>query len=166
MKYIVIVLMYLAAVYTYLMLGFVDNGWQYVQPFLVVSLLVYFNVENDWLYYVFAAVCGLTVDSLSGVFGLHAVVYIFLIFIIKNLQLTILTSKNILAIILLSVLSFAIFWSFFWLANFVAWWNIYNFHQLSWSHLFRGFGINIFLIFLLHLLYYNFFLRKHVQQSF
>ena len=99
MRYIVIILMYLLATYSFLTLGFINNGWQYVQPFLIASLLVYFNVENDWLYYSFAVICGLTADALSGVFGLHAIIYLTIIFILKNLQLTLLTSKNILTIV-------------------------------------------------------------------
>ncbi|RJQ34628.1 rod shape-determining protein MreD [Candidatus Parcubacteria bacterium] len=166
MKYIVIILMYLIGIYSFLMLSFLNNGWQYVQPFLVIVLLVYFNINNDWLYYTFALICGLTIDAFSGVFGLHAIIYLAIIFILKNLQLSILTSKNILTILLLTILSFIIFWLLFWATNFIASWDLYSFSQQSWKYIFRALGVDTLLIILLHLLYFNFFLRKHVTQSF
>ncbi len=163
MRYIVIILMYLLATYSFLTLGFINNGWQYVQPFLIASLLVYFNVENDWLYYSFAVICGLTADALSGVFGLHAIIYLTIIFILKNLQLTLLTSKNILTIVLLTLLSGIIFWLMFWGVNFISGWDLYKFNDLPWRQLLRGMGVNSFIVILVHLLYFNFYLRRHGQ---
>ncbi|PLX25569.1 hypothetical protein C0580_02155 [Candidatus Parcubacteria bacterium] len=165
MRYIVMILMYLIATYSFLTLGFVNNGWQFVQPFLIITLLVYFNIENNWVYYIFAAICGLTVDVFSGVFGLHAIIFLTIIFILKNLQLSLLTSKNILTILLLTFLSWIMFWLMFWLINLIPSWELYTFSLIPWMYLLRGAAVNIFVVIFIHTLFYNFYLKRHGRES-
>jgi len=166
MRYLFLILTFLSAVYFFTVLNFYDNGWQYVQPFLIVSLLVYYNIDNQWLYYSFAFLAGLFVDSFTGVFGLHAIIFLIIIFIIRSLQLTILTSKNILAIIILTILAFLLFWLLFYLANFLFSWEMYTFQQSNLMPMFKMFLINIATVIFFHLLYFNLYAKKHERQSF
>jgi len=159
-------LIFLVAVYFFTVLNFYDNGWQYVQPFLIVTLLAYYNTEERWVYYGFAFLAGLFVDSFTGVFGLHTIIFLIIIFILRSLQLTILTSKNILTIILLTILAFVIFWLLFYLANFMFSWELYTFQKQMFMPMLKMFLVNIGVVIFLHLLYFNLHTKKHERQSF
>lgn len=150
-----------------MLLNFYDNGWQFLQPFLVSTLLVYFNQNNPWIYYSYALLAGLFVDAFTGVFGLHTIIFILIIFILSILQLTVFTSKNILTVILLSLFSFVLFWMFFMLANFVFPWNLYIIDFDLMLKIAKMMAINLFLLTLFHLLYYNLWAKHHdKKQSF
>ena len=164
-KNLFLILIYLIAAYFFTVLNLYNYGWQFVQPFLIAALLIYFNVENNWLYYGFALLAGLFIDSLSGVFGLHALIFLFIIFILKTLQLTILTSKNILTIILLTILAFVLFWLIFWGAHVLFGWGIYLFDKVILFNILKTLPINISAVIILHVLFYNFWIRKHGQRQ-
>ena len=166
MRYVALILIFLIAVYFFTVLNFYDNGWQYVQPFLIVTLLVYYNIDNHWLYYTFAFIAGLFLDSFTGVFGLHTIIFLTIILLLRSLQLTLLTSKNILTIILLTILAFVVFWLFFYSANFIFNWEIYTFQQAMLLPMFKMFLVNIATVIFFHLLYFNFHTKKHERQSF
>lgn len=167
MKYVYLILIYLIAVFLFFLLNFYDNGWQFLQPFLVAVLLVYFNSSKSWLHYLFAMLAGFFVDSFTGIFGLHTIIFVLIIFLLQGLQVTILTSKNILAIILLTIFSFLLFWVLFWAADFIFNWDVYVFDKTQIRPILKMTGINIFLVIFLHLIYYNFWLRHHdKKQSF
>ncbi|MBU1203096.1 hypothetical protein KKH39_03610 [Patescibacteria group bacterium] len=167
MKYLVIIFIYLLSAFSFIVLNLYDNGWQFLQPFLVTSLLVYYNQKNPWIYYAYAGLAGLFVDSFTGVFGLHAIFFMLIIFILASLQLTILTSKNILTIILLSLSAFVMFWLFFLTANFIFPWNLYIINFDMMLQVIKMMGINLFILILVHLLYYNFWAKHHdKKQSF
>ncbi len=167
MKYLFLTFVYLLGSTVFIMLNFYDNGWQFLQPFLILVLLVYFNTENPWIYYTFASLAGLLLDSLSGVFGLHALIFIFIIFVLRSLQLTIITARNILTIISLTVFAFFLFWLIFWLSNIFFGWQLYHFNFVLWQTIVQKGLINIFIVIILHLLFYNFWIRGHAnQQSF
>ena len=68
MRYLYFILIFLISSFLFLFLNFYDNGWQLLQPFLVALLLIYFNSEQEWLYYTFALLAGFFVDSFTGAF--------------------------------------------------------------------------------------------------
>ncbi|MCD4760839.1 hypothetical protein K8R42_03000 [bacterium] len=165
MKYLFLILIFLLATYFFTLTNFYDNGWQYLQPFLVATLLVYYNSNNKWIYYTFAALAGLFVDSFSGVFGLHAIIFLFIIFFLKSLQLTILTSKNILTIILLTILALLIFWLAFWAANLIFSWGLYTFRWSLIINIAKMLVVDIFLVIFFHLLYFNLWAKKYDEKQ-
>ncbi|MDP2812716.1 MAG: hypothetical protein Q8O32_03415 [bacterium] len=166
MKYLSIIFIFLISAFLSAILNFYGNGWQYLQPFLIAVLLIYFNVDKIWLYYSFAFISGLFIDSFSGVFGLQTFIFLFIIWLLKNLQLTIFTSKNIVTIIVLSLFAFLFFWASFYLANFLADWELYVFNiKIIWQIL-KMMGLNMLIFISAHLLYYNLWLKKHERQSF
>jgi cell shape-determining protein MreD len=167
MRYLYFILIFFIASFLFQLLNFYDNGWQFLQPFLIATLLVYFNSSKEWLHYMFAMLAGFFVDSFTGIFGLHAVIFVLIIFILKTFQVTILTSKNILAIIILTLFSFLLFWLLFWFSDFVFNWDIYTFQNTMIRPILKMMSINIFLVIFLHLIYYNFWLKGHdKKQSF
>lgn len=166
MKYLNVILIFLFSAFLYTMLNFYDNGWQYLQPFLIAILLIYFNIENPWLYYTFAFVSGLFIDSFSGVFGLHSFIFLFIIWLLKTLQLTIFTSRNMLTIILLTFFAFVFFWLVFFSVNFFASWELYILNKEIIFSILKMMLVNILLVTIIHLVYYNFWLKKHERQSF
>jgi cell shape-determining protein MreD len=123
-------LLLIVALYFHTLGIFYNNIWQYTQPFLLVLLLFYFNCQDVRIAYLLAFVAGLYLDSLSAIFGLYTFLFIFIIFILRSLQLTWLTSKNIFTILSLAFLAYFIFWLAFWFLNFIFAWQIYFF---SWS---------------------------------
>ncbi len=163
MKYLSLILIFLVSVYVWLMLNFYTNDWHYIQPFLIAVLLVYYNIEDQRLYYTFATVAGLFISSFSGAFGLHAIIFIVLIFILKTLQTTLLTSKNILTILLLTTLSFLLFWFFYYFFNLIFDWNLYSF-STQWILIGKAIIINILVTIFLHVVYYNLVVKKHERQ--
>ncbi len=165
MRYLIVLLFWLLAVYTFSLLNFHQSGWQYVQPFLILILLTYFNTEDYWLYYSLAAVSGLYLDALSGIFGVYSIIFLLIIFILKILQSTWLTSKNFLAIIILTLLSFVLFWFFFWLFNLMFDWQIYIFNKQAWWLIFKNFILFFSITLITHLLIYNFWVKAHARQS-
>lgn len=166
MKYLVVLILFLVAVYFHLLFNFYGNGWQYVQPFLISLLLVYFNTSDNWLAYVFALVAGILLDSISAVFGFNTIVFLCIIFILKNLQLTTFTSKNILTILLLTLFSFLLYWFFVLLANNLFHLTAYDINIDLASSILKGLSINIFVLIFLHVCHYNFWVKKHEKQSF
>ena len=166
MKYLTAILLFLLAIYFYTIGIFHANGWQFWQPFLVIVLLFYFNNQDVWLNYILAMVAGFYLDSLTGVFGLYAILYVFIIFILRWLQLTRLSSRNILTILLLAFLANFIFWSGFWLLNLIFSWSRYIFSwELLWQ-IGKGVLVNIFIVIFFHVLYYNFWVKHHARQPF
>lgn len=160
MKYAVIALLYLISVYSFFVLNFYHNGWQYVQPFLITVLLVYFNTKNEWLYYAYAFLSGLFIDSFTGIFGLYTASFLLIIFILRTLQISILTSKNILSIAILSILAFVFHNLFFWAINFVIASDFYNLERQPIYDISKAGLLNFFIIIICHLLYFNIWLRK------
>lgn len=165
MRYLYLILIFLISSFLFLFLNFYNNGWQLLQPFLVATLLVYFNIQKEWLYYIFAMLAGFFVDSFTGVFGLHAIIFVGIIFILSSLQATILTSKNILAIILLTLFSYIIFWFLFWLIDLVFNLDLYTFDKNLIIPIIKMSGLDILFFIFLHLIYYNFWLKKHDQKQ-
>lgn len=160
MKYLVAILLFILSIFFTGVLSFNNSGWQMLQPFLISTLLVYFNTKNQWLYYGYALLAGLYVDSLTGVFGLHAAIFISIIFLLFILQATILTSKNILAIIILSAFSLVFYWLVFWLFSLIFDLGLYIFHKPLFIFMMRTFFVNILIVIFLHLLYYNLWQKK------
>ena len=165
MRYLYFILIFLISSFLFLFLNFYDNGWQLLQPFLVALLLIYFNSEKEWVYYTFALLAGFFIDSFTGIFGLHAVIFVIIVFVLKSLQVTILSSKNILSIILLTLFSFVVFWLLFWASDLIFNWNLYTFDNNLLKPILKMTGINIFLVIFLHLIYYNFWLKGHDQKQ-
>jgi cell shape-determining protein MreD len=166
MRYIVALLLFLISVYFHLLLNFYGNGWQYVQPFLISLLLIYFNTAENWLAYVFALVAGILLDSISAVFGFNTIVFLSIIFILKTLQLTTFTSKNIFTILLLTFFSFLLYWLFVLLANSLFYLSVYNINVGLIGSILKGMSINIFVLIFLHVCHYNFWVKKNEKQSF
>ncbi|MFA5126463.1 MAG: hypothetical protein WC465_00480 [Patescibacteria group bacterium] len=166
MKYLVSAFLFLSSIYCFTILTWSNNGWQFLQPFLIVVLLFYFNTEDDWLPYILALISGLYLDSVGGIFGLYSVIFISLIFILRTLQLTVFTARNMLTVILLVVFSIIIFWLMFWLLNFLFAGYAYVFTWSLLGHIAKGAIANLLIIILGHILYYNFWLKLHERQSF
>jgi len=166
MKYLSIIFIFLISAFLSAILNFYGNGWQYLQPFLIAVLLIYFNVDNIWIYYIFAFVSGLFIDSFSSVFGLQTFIFLFIIWILKNLQLTIFTSKNILTIILLSLFAFLFFYFGVWLISWLSTWELYVFDIPKLWPILKMTGLSMLTFISAHLLYYNLWLKKHERQSF
>lgn len=165
MRYFYLLLLYLISASVFFLLNFYDNGWQFLQPFLVVVLLIYFNLHHSWLQYLFAILAGFFMDSFTGIFGLHAVIFVVIIFLLQTLQMTILTSRNILSIIILTIFSFLIFWFLFWMADFIFNWEIYDFDKTQIKPILKMMSINIFLVLFFHLIYYNFWFKHHDEKQ-
>ena len=165
MRYLYLILIFFIASFLFLLLNFYDNGWQFLQPFLIAVLLVYFNINKEWIHYTFATIAGFFVDSFTGIFGLHTVIFILIIFLLKNFQVTILSSKSILAIVLLTIFSFILFWLLFWLSDLIFNWDIYTLDNTLIIPILKMMAINIFLVTFLHLIYYNFWVKKHGQKQ-
>lgn len=161
MKYLFLILLYLIAGYSFTLLNFYDNGWQYLQPFLVAVLLVYFNNDNSWIYFAFATAAGLFVDAFTGIFGLHAIIFLLIVLTLKIMQLTILTSKNILSILLLTIWSFIMFWALFWLLNVIFDWHLYSLSLATMLAIGKIVTINVLLVIVLHLILFNFWIKQH-----
>ncbi len=166
MRYIVALILFLISVYFHLLFNFYGNFWQYVQPFLICLLLVYFNTSENWLAYVFALVAGILLDSISAVFGFNTIVLLSIVFILKNLQLTTFTSKNIFTILLLTFFSFILYWLFVLLINNLFHLTAYDINLASTGSILKGLSINIFTLIFLHVSHYNFWVKKHEKQSF
>lgn len=166
MRYIVTLILFLISVYFHLLFNFYGNGWQYVQPFLISLLLVYFNTSENWLAYVFALVAGILLDSISAVFGFNTIVLLSIVFVLKNLQLTTFTSKNIFTILLLTFFSFLLYWLFVLLANSLFHLTAYDMNLGLVGSILKGLGINIFVLIFFHVSHYNFWVKKHEKQSF
>ncbi len=165
MKYPYLMLIFLVSAYFFTVLNFYDNNLQWLGPFLMSTLLVYFNNDNPWVYYGFATLAGLFMDSFTGIFGLYTIIFLVIIFLLRTLQLTVFTSKNILTIILLTSLAWFIFWLAFWLVNSIAGWQFYDF---TWSMLvpiFKMTVLSIVLIIFFHLLHFNIWVKRHGQRQ-
>lgn len=160
MKYAILTLLYLMSAYSFFVLNFYNDGWQYTQVFLVTILLVYFNTKNEWLYYLYAFLAGLLVDSFTGIFAVYTLSFISIIFILRTLQLSILTSKNILSIAILIILAFILNGLFFWLINFLLMSDFYIINQQPIYKIFKAGLLNFFVVIFLHLLYFNIWLKK------
>lgn len=165
MRYLYLLLIYFISAILFFIFNFYDDGWQFLQPFLVAILLIYFNFNNSWVHYIFALLAGFFVDSFTGVFGLHAIIFITIIFLLKNLQLTFFTSKNFLSVVLLAAFSFILYWLFFWLNDFIFNLDIYTFDGHQFLDILKTTAVNFVTILILHLIYYNFFLRHHEQKQ-
>jgi cell shape-determining protein MreD len=165
MRYLLSIFFWLVAIYIFSLLNLYQSGWQYVQPFLIVILLTYFNSEDHWLYYSLSILSGLYIDSLNGIFGVYSIIFLLILFILKILQNTWLTSKNFLSIVILTILAFVLFWFFFWLINSIFDWQIYIFNQQAWWLIFKNFILFFCTTLIIHLLIYNFWVRRHERQS-
>lgn len=166
MRYVAALILFLVSLYFHLVLNFYGNGWQYVQPFLISLLLVYFNIKEEWVAYAFALVAGVLLDSISALFGFHMVVFVSIIFILKNLQLTTFTSKNILTVLALTSFSFILYWLFVFLAHSIFNVTIYHIDSRYLVAILKGAIINIFVVIFWHVWHYNFWIKKHEKQSF
>lgn len=160
MKYGTLTLLFIVSFIVFSLLNFYHNGWQYVQPFLITTLLVYFNVKNPWIYYSYGFLAGMTLDAFTGILGLHAFIFIIIIFILSILQYTILTAKNILSVIILTVLALLLHWLLFWGLDAMLAIDYYIFDQQQFSNLIKSLGVSLLVIIFLHLLYFNIWLKK------
>lgn len=166
MRFITAVILFLLAIYFYLLVNFYGGGWQYVQPFLIALLLLYFNIQEQWLVYLFAFLSGLLIDSISALFGFHTIAYLAIIFILRNLQLTTFTSRNILTVLLLTFWSFVFYWLLVWLGHVI--FGIESYYIASaqiWSILKIVF-FNTTVVIFWHVWHYNFWVKRHEKQSF
>jgi cell shape-determining protein MreD len=166
MRYLLLIFSWLLAVYVFTVLNYLDHGWQLLQPFLVVLLLIYFNSKNIIWSYSFALLAGIFLDSLNGIFGLQTIIFLFIVFVMRSLQLTILGTKNVFSTIVLILLALAMWWLIFGAINFIFHFNLYYFSQDLGRVIIKTFFIDVVLVILLHLLYYNFYVKKHERQSF
>ncbi|MDD5749841.1 MAG: hypothetical protein PHO91_03615 [Patescibacteria group bacterium] len=166
MRYFAAVLLFLLAAYFYFYFGFYGSNWILLQPFLLALLLLYFNSNSPWFYYSFALLAGLFVDSFSGIFGLHSFTFIFIIFILKNLQLSIFTSRNILTVVVLSIFAFVIFYFCVYLIHFIFVGDFYVFSGRLFGQLAKMAGWGILIVAILHILHFNFWVKKNEEQPF
>lgn len=166
MRYLSLILLWLIGVYFFVALDSLDNGWQLIQPFLIFLLLLYFNSRNILWSYSFALLSGLFLDSLTGVFGLQTIIFLVIVFLLRSLQLTILSTKSVLSTLILIIFSFLMFWLLFWAANFIFSFGLYHLSRSLWLAMLKTFLANIALVILLQLLYYNLYAKKHERQSF
>jgi hypothetical protein len=166
MKYITSLVLFLISLYFHLVLNFYGNGWQYIQPFLISLLLIYFNIPDLWLAYVFAFGAGIMLDSTSALFGFHTISFISIIFILKNLQLTTFTSKNIFTVLWLSIFSFVFYWLLVFLGHSVFEISTYYIESYQLKSIFKGVMINMALLIFMHVWHFNFWVKKHEKQSF
>jgi len=160
MKYALLGLLYTLGVYFYTLFNFAAHGWQYFLVFFVLILLVYFNNQNPTVNYVFAGCCGLYQDSLSVYFGVYTFIFITIVFLMSVLQSTVLTHRNFLSVVTLTVTAFIFYWLFFWLINFVFDRSVYLFSEQSWGDILKYGFMSIFAILLIHLLYFNLWSKK------
>lgn len=166
MRYLGLLFLYLVGVYFSLSLHFFAHPWHYVQPMLVSVLLVYFNMSHSWWPYIYAMLAGFFVDSLNAVFGLQAAIFISIIFFLRTLQYSVITFRNILSVIILSIFSLLMYWLLFYIFDLIGEWSFYGWDQWPWLEWLRGLGLNFALVIILHLLYYNLWVRRHERQSF
>lgn len=165
MRYLISILIFLLSASFYTFVNMFNDGSQFLQPFLVTILLIYFNIENEWLYYTYAFMAGMYVDSFTGVFAVHTFIFLLIIFILRNLQLTIFSSKNFFSIILLTIFSFVLFWSLFWLVNLVFSLDLYVFNSDLWLNILKKAPFSILAVLLLHLIFYNLWIRRYDQKQ-
>lgn len=166
MRFIVAIILFLSATYIHLLVNFYGNGWQYVQPFLIALLLLYFNIKEQWLVYLFAFLAGLLIDSTSALFGFHTIAYLSIIFILRNLQLTTFTSRNILTVLLLTFWSFIFYWLLVWLGHVIFGISSYYFSSTQIWPILKIVFLNLFVMIFLHVWHYNFWVKRHEKQSF
>lgn len=166
MRFVTAVILFLLAIYCHLVLNFYANGWQYLQPFLIALLLLYFNVSEQWLIYLFAFLSGLLLDSTAALFGFHVIAYILIIFIMRNLQSTIFTSKNILTVLLLTMWSFIFYWLMVFLGHVIFSVDSYYIDTQQIWPILRMILLNTFLVIFCHVWHYNFWVKRHERQSF
>lgn len=166
MRFVAAAILFLLAIYAHLLMNFYGNGWQYVQPFLIALLLLYFNVKEQWLVYVFAFLAGLLIDSISALFGFHTIAYLAIIFILRNLQLTTFTSRNILTVLLLTLWSFIFYWLLVWLGHIIFGINSYYVSVNQIWPILKIIFLNTVVMIFLHVWHYNFWVKRHEKQSF
>lgn len=159
MKYLTLLILF---VLTHTVYSLVNVGnWGFLEPFLVLLILVYYIFDNPWIYYGLALLAGLIVDSFAASFGLHTLSFLIILFILSSLQLTIFTSKNTGTLIFLTFVSCLIFWLFLWSFYYLSNWEIYI---LSWSlfgKMLKMVFIDTAIIVLLYILYFNLWFKKH-----
>ncbi len=159
MKYLIAILLFIISAYLFVLLNINFN--LFIQPFLIALLLLYFNSYDYILNYSFALLSGLFIDSITTVFGLHTIIFLAIIFIISSLQLNIFRSKDILSVILLTLFSFIIFWLLFISFNFIFNLELYTFNNIFLLIVLKSIVLNIILVILSHLLFFNFWFKKH-----
>jgi len=159
-------ILFLISLYFHFVFNFYGNGWQYVQPFLISLLLIYFNTSDLGLAYAYAFVAGLLVDSISALFGFHTIVFISIIFILKNFQLSTFTSKNIFTVLWLTIFSFLFYWLLVFLGHSVFDVSTYYIDRHQIKPILNGLWINILVVIFLHVWHFNFWVKKHEKQSF
>lgn len=160
MKYIVLLLIFFV---TYTIYAFLDfTTWHWLNPFLLSLIFLYYATSEPWIYYAAALIFGFSLDAFSATFGLHTLSFLLMIFMISNLQLTIFTSKNTGTIIFLTFLANVLFWLIFYLIYFISSWQVYIFDLHTFLQLVKFIFIDTFLVFILYILYFNFWLKKQI----
>lgn len=159
MKYLNIILLFIVANFCFAWLNVNPAHW--IQPFLIAAIFLYFAETNPWIHYSFAFVAGLIVDSFSASFGLHAISYILVLFLLNNLQLFIFTSKNTGTILMLTMIGVVAFWGFVWFLNFIFSWSNYHFSLIDWLQILKYYLFDVLTVVLMYIIYFNLNLKKH-----
>lgn len=161
MRYIVSLILFLLSLYFHIIFNFYGNTWQYIQPFLISLLLLYFNIKELWLAYAFAILAGLVLDSISAIFGFHTIVFVCIIFILKNLQLSTFTSKNIFTVLWLSIFSLVFYWLLVFLGHSIFDIGSYYIQSNQLYSIVRGLFFNVLILIFFHVWHFNFWVKKH-----
>ena len=159
MKYLNIIILFLVAALIQLL--FNANQCHWLQPFLIALIFLYYTEDNPWVYYSFAALAGLFLDSFSASFGLYTLTFLLVIAVVSGLQLTTFTSKNTGTIILLTIIGFAIFWLIIWLLQFAFMEGLYSFPMIEIWQIIKFYFINVFITIFIYILYFNLWLKRH-----
>lgn len=166
MRYVASLVLFLLSLYFHIIFNFYGGTWQYIQPFLISLLLLYFNIKELWLAYAYAFLAGLVIDSMSAIFGFHAIVFISIIFILKNLQLSTFTSKNIFTVLWLSFFSFVFYWLLVFVGHNIFELASYFVDSSQITSILKGVIFNVLTLIFFHVWHFNFWVKKHEKQSF
>jgi len=153
MKYLISIFLFLLS--TIIFFIFNIKGIVFWEGYLISSTLLFLITKDSRLYYSFGAISGLFIDSFTAIFGLHAIVFIIILFILNILKNQILGAKNILTILLLISISFILYY-FFTFLYYIIFSNLDFFKNIyDMFYIIKSVMINTLITIVLYLLHYN-----------
>ena len=154
MKYLISFLLFILAVIIFFIFNI--QGLIIWETFLIFLILLYLIVKDSKIYYTFALLAGLFIDSFTAFWGLHAFLFCLIIFIINILKEEFLGRKNIFTILLLIAFAFLFYYLFTYLFYELIGQGEYFFHTYHLFYIIKSLIINILITIILYLIHYNF----------
>ena len=154
MKYLISLFLFFLALAIFFI--FNTKGIIIWQTFLIFSLLIFLIIDDYKITYTFAIFSGLFLDSFTAIFGLHALIFLLIIFIVSILKKEILGIKNILTILLLIFISFFLYYLFTYLFYFLNGNTEYFYYTYNLIIIISSLLINTLITIVLYLIHYNF----------